>query len=104
MDEAFRADSTLAHRFARSPAARGRSGEELISFVKDRPGHDRRYAMDATKIERDLGVCPQESFESGLRKTVEWYLANEAWWRSVMDGSYVAWMETNYGSDTYHVQ
>jgi dTDP-glucose 4,6-dehydratase len=104
IDEAFRADSTLAHRFARSPAARGRSGEELISFVKDRPGHDRRYAMDATKIERDLGVCPQESFESGLRKTVAWYLANEAWWRSVMDGSYVAWMETNYGSDTYHVQ
>ena len=96
--EAFGADSTLADRFHRCPAAKGRSGEELISFVKDRPGHDRRYAIDATKIERDLGFCPKESFESGIRKTVEWYLANESWWRAVMDGSYRAWVQVNYGS------
>ena len=62
--------------------------EELITFVEDRPGHDVRYAIDASKIERELGWRPQETFESGLRKTVEWYLDNEAWWRAVLDGSY----------------
>jgi dTDP-glucose 4,6-dehydratase len=97
-DEAFGADSTFARRFPRSPAASGRPSEELISFVKDRPGHDRRYAIDATKVERDLGFCPQESFESGIRKTIEWYLANEPWWRAVMDGSYREWVRTNYGT------
>ena len=62
--------------------------QELITFVKDRPGHDVRYAIDASKIQRELGWVPQETFESGLRKTVEWYLGNENWWRSVLDGSY----------------
>lgn len=62
--------------------------EELITFVKDRPGHDIRYAIDASKIQRELGWVPQETFESGLRKTVEWYLANEDWWQAVLDGSY----------------
>ena len=62
--------------------------EELITFVKDRPGHDVRYAIDASKIQRELGWVPLETFESGLRKTVEWYLANESWWRAVLDGSY----------------
>lgn len=62
--------------------------EQLITHVADRPGHDLRYAIDASKIERDLGWRPEETFESGLRKTVEWYLSNEAWWRSVLDGSY----------------
>lgn len=62
--------------------------DELITHVTDRPGHDLRYAIDASKIYRELGWKPQETFESGIRKTVEWYLANEAWWRSVKDGSY----------------
>lgn len=62
--------------------------EELITFVKDRPGHDLRYAIDASKIERELGWRPQETFESGLKKTIEWYLSNEAWWSSVLDGGY----------------
>ena len=62
--------------------------EQLIIFVKDRPGHDVRYAIDASKIKRELGWVPLETFESGLRKTVEWYLANESWWRAVLDGSY----------------
>ena len=62
--------------------------EDLITFVADRPGHDLRYAIDASKIERELGWRPQETFESGLRKTVEWYLANEDWWQAVLDGSY----------------
>lgn len=61
---------------------------ELITFVKDRPGHDMRYAIDASKIEQELGWKPQETFESGIRKTVEWYLNNENWWRRVQDGSY----------------
>ncbi len=62
--------------------------ESLITFVKDRPGHDLRYAIDASKIARELGWKPQETFESGIRKTVLWYLNNEKWWRSVQDGSY----------------
>jgi dTDP-glucose 4,6-dehydratase len=62
--------------------------EDLITYVADRPGHDIRYAIDAGKIERELGWLPQETFESGIRKTVEWYLANESWWQRVLNGSY----------------
>ncbi len=65
-----------------------KSYRELITHVPDRPGHDLRYAIDAAKIAADLGWQPQETFESGIRKTVEWYLANETWWRAVQDGSY----------------
>ena len=61
---------------------------DLITFVKDRPGHDARYAIDATKIERELGWQPQETFASGMRKTVQWYLSNENWWRRVLNGDY----------------
>lgn len=62
--------------------------EDLITFVTDRPGHDMRYAIDANKIERELGWKPLETFESGIRKTVAWYLANEVWWQRVQDGTY----------------
>lgn len=62
--------------------------KDLISFVADRPGHDMRYAIDATKMEKKLGWRPQETFESGIRKTVEWYLDNKEWWRRVLNGSY----------------
>jgi len=62
--------------------------EELITFVKDRPGHDERYAIDATKINTDLGWVPEEDFTSGIRKTVAWYLENRRWWQRVVDGSY----------------
>lgn len=62
--------------------------EDLITFVTDRPGHDVRYAIDASKIAQELGWQPQETFESGLRKTVEWYLHNKNWWQAVLDGSY----------------
>lgn len=61
---------------------------DLIIYVKDRPGHDVRYAIDASKIERELGWKPQETFETGLRKTVQWYLDNQAWWQAILDGSY----------------
>ena len=70
----------------------------LISFVKDRPGHDRRYAMDASKIERELGWRPVETFETGIRKTVQWYLQNEAWVKDVTSGSYRQWIETHYSA------
>jgi dTDP-glucose 4,6-dehydratase len=70
----------------------------LITFVKDRPGHDRRYAIDASKIERELGWRPRETFESGIRKTVRWYLENEKWVRNVTSGSYRQWIETHYSA------
>ncbi len=62
--------------------------EKLIKFDEDRPGHDKRYAIDASKIEQELGLKPQETFDSGIRKTVEWYLNNKSWWSRVLDGSY----------------
>ncbi len=79
----------------------GRGGSprrSLITFVKDRPGHDRRYAMDASKIEQELGWRPRETFESGIRKTVRWYLEHEEWVREVTSGSYRQWIETHYSA------
>ena len=73
---------------------------QLITSVTDRPGHDRRYAIDASKIERELGWKPVESFETGLRKTVEWYLANGDWLQGVTSGSYQQWVSTNYAHRT----
>ena len=70
--------------------------KQLIKFVTDRPGHDRRYAMDCSKIEAELGWGPRESFESGIRKTVSWYLENEAWVQAVTSGSYRQWMAAQY--------
>lgn len=97
LDERFADSSVLRDRFPRAPAARGEASESLISFVADRLGHDRRYAIDATKCEAELGYAPQESFESGIRRTIDWYLANELWWRGVMDGSYRQWLKHCYG-------
>lgn len=77
---------------------RGSPRRNLVTFVKDRPGHDRRYAMDATKIERELGWRPKETFETGIRKTVRWYLEHEEWVRDVTSGSYRQWIETHYSS------
>jgi dTDP-glucose 4,6-dehydratase len=70
--------------------------KNLITFVKDRPGHDRRYAMDASKIQSKLGWHPKETFESGMRKTIQWYLDNDAWIQSVTSGAYRQWMATQY--------
>ena len=61
---------------------------DLITFVKDRPGHDLRYAINASKIKNELGWVPQETFESGLKKTVQWYLENKTWWQKILSGSY----------------
>ena len=81
------------------PDSSGRPHEKLITFVKDRPGHDRRYAIDSSKIERELGWNPRESFETGLRKTVQWYLDNQTWVGQVTSGEYRKWMEKQYGKN-----
>lgn len=78
------------------PRADAGSYKALITFVKDRPGHDRRYAIDASKIERELGWRPAESFETGIRKTVDWYLANQGWVNNVTSGAYRQWVEKQY--------
>lgn len=70
------------------PRSGRKSYLELITYVKDRPGHDFRYAIDATKIKNDLGWSPKETFETGIRKTIQWYLDNESWWRNIQDGTY----------------
>ncbi|WP_236171110.1 dTDP-glucose 4,6-dehydratase [Pseudomonas pseudonitroreducens] len=79
-----------------SPRADGRSYREQISFVKDRPGHDRRYAIDASRLERELGWKPAETFESGIAKTVRWYLDNQAWVENVASGAYREWLSQQY--------
>ena len=79
------------------PRADGNSYSTQISFVKDRPGHDLRYAIDATKLENELGWKAQENFESGIRKTVQWYLANQDWVQSVTSGEYRTWVDHQYG-------
>ncbi len=97
MDECFVRDEALKARFPDAPQVRGRKAESLITHVKDRPGHDRRYAIDAAKCRAELGYVPLESFETGIRRTITWMLDNEPWWRAVMDGSYRDWLDRNYG-------
>ena len=80
------------------PRADGQSYAAQISFVKDRPGHDRRYAIDARKIERELGWTPAETFDTGIRKTVQWYLGNADWAENVQSGAYREWVQTQYAS------
>ena len=80
------------------PRADGKSYAEQISFVTDRAGHDRRYAIDARKLERELGWKPAETFESGIRKTVQWYLDNTEWTSNVTTGAYREWTEQQYGA------
>ena len=78
------------------PRSDGKSYAQQITFVKDRPGHDRRYAIDASKIERELGWRPAETFDTGIRKTVQWYLQNPSWVERVVSGSYRDWMQKQY--------
>lgn len=79
-----------------SPRADGQSYASQITFVRDRPGHDQRYAIDARKLERELGWKPQETFDTGIRKTVQWYLANQAWVANITSGQYRQWVDTQY--------
>lgn len=96
LDRRFARDESLAQRFPESPAARGKETATLITYVKDRPGHDRRYAVDSTKAGRELGYQPQETWQGGLERTITWYLDHEPWWRQIMDGSYREWIDKQY--------
>jgi dTDP-glucose 4,6-dehydratase len=78
------------------PKSDGSSYASQITYVKDRPGHDRRYAIDATKLERELGWRPAETFDTGIRKTVQWYLDNKEWTDGVLNGSYRDWVKKQY--------
>ena len=98
ISDRFTEDEGLKIRYPKCPASVGRSNEELITYVSDRPGHDRRYAIDPDKASRDLGYEPRMTFETGIADTIDWYLENEPWWKSVMDGTYWEWMNTNYSS------
>jgi dTDP-glucose 4,6-dehydratase len=96
-DAAFNAEPSLRGRFPVSPAAAGASARSLITSVADRPGHDRRYAIDGTRIERELGFRPSVAPTAGLGATVRWFIDNEPWWRAVMDGTYRTWITQQFG-------
>jgi dTDP-glucose 4,6-dehydratase len=84
MDARFAADPSLAERFSTAPGASGGSARDLIKFVEDRAGHDWRYAIDAGKIMTELGYAPRESFETGLQRTLDWFLSNQPWWEPLL--------------------
>jgi dTDP-glucose 4,6-dehydratase len=96
VDEAFATDPALRERFAQSPGARGASCNELKTYVTDRPGHDRRYAIDPARIEATLGFTPAYRFAEALARTVRWYLDNEPWWRAIQSNAYRDWVTANY--------
>lgn len=100
-DEIFENDSSLRSRFPDAWPARGRSCRDAMTFVSDRPGHDRRYAIDARRARSELGFEPQTGFEVGLRATLTWFVRHPEWWRSITDGSYRKWMEEQYGEETW---
>jgi dTDP-glucose 4,6-dehydratase len=88
LERRFAEDASLARRFPRCPAASGTPISTLIQFVEDRLGHDWRYAIDPSKVRSDLDFSPHERFETGIERTVSWYLANERWWRAILSGEY----------------
>lgn len=96
LDAAFAADPSLKTRFPEAPAANGQPSDSLKTYVTDRPGHDRRYAIDCTRARAELGYAPTHDFSTGLADTLTWYLNNETWWRAIMDGSYRDWVARNY--------
>lgn len=98
IDNRFAASAELAEQYPNCPAANGVSTCSLITTVKDRPGHDRRYAIDPTRISAALQFEPSESIATGLARTVDWYLKHAAWWTAVQNGSYRAWIAQQYGS------
>jgi dTDP-glucose 4,6-dehydratase len=98
VDVAFEQTPSLRSRFPDAPPSKGQSTSALKTYVKDRPGHDRRYAIDERKIRTELGYSPAHSFKSGIAATAAWYLNNEPWWRSILDGSYKEWIAEQYAS------
>ena len=100
IDRRFAEDRSLAVRFPDCRAANGESTRTLMTFVKDRPGHDRRYAICADKLAHELGFRAETSLADGLARTIDWYLANEAWWRQIQSGAYRDWIKLHYGVAT----
>ena len=96
IDHAFDANPNLAKVFPDAPAGKGWPTASLKTHIADRPGHDRRYAIDETKIRLELGYAPQRSFEEHFSATLDWYLTNATWWRAILDGSYRQWLDANY--------
>ena len=95
-DECIGGSAELQARFPQSPPSQGFPCRDLIEYVSDRPGHDWRYAIDISLIERELGYQPQTNIEQGLAETFNWYVNNEPWWLAVMDGSYQQWIDSQY--------
>jgi dTDP-glucose 4,6-dehydratase len=96
VDETLARRSDLRSAFAGSPASNGGKSADLIEFVRDRPGHDRRYAINFAKASRDLNYVPSRKLEDGLRQTLEWYLSNISWWKELLGRDYTAWVKRNY--------
>ena len=97
VDEYLASNEHFRTLFSRSPAASGGRAVDLITYVRDRPGHDRRYAIDYRKAARELGYGPAQTLEQGLRATLAWYLENAIWWQALLGRDYTAWVEKNYG-------
>ena len=97
LDKKFESDKTLAAQFPLSAPAKGKESKSLIYYVKDRLGHDVRYAINASKIFNDLDFTPKVNFAEGLSLTLEWYLDNEHWWRSISSDDHQAWLNKHYG-------
>jgi dTDP-glucose 4,6-dehydratase len=96
VDELLGEGADLRAAFPASPAANARPAAQLIEHVRDRPGHDRRYAIDYRKARRDLGYEPKRDLAKGLRETLQWYLSNRGWWEALLGRDYAAWVEKNY--------
>ena len=96
VDNRLSESADLQKQYPNAPVCHGKSARDLITHVKDRLGHDRRYAIDPNKSNTELGYQPIESFETGIEKTVDWLLTNESWWRDVMSGEYQKWIELQY--------
>src|SRR5262249_18621416 len=97
VDECFATQSTLRVAFPQAPGALGKRARDLIVHVRDRPGHDRRYAIDWSKAAREVGYRPARDLEAGLKATVAWYLANTRWWQTLLGRDYAEWLAKNYG-------
>ncbi len=96
VDRLLADNDELRARYPDSPASRGASSRDLIEHVRDRAGHDRRYAIDASKSRAQLGYEPAFDFQTGIRKTIDWYLANEDWWRPLLSEEYRNWIDYQY--------
>lgn len=96
IDEFFQNQPELLNRYPETPVSHDRNSNSLVRFVKDRPGHDLRYAINAAKITSELGFQISESFQDGLQKTIQWYLSNETWWKPLLNNQYKEWLARQY--------